>query len=171
MVPVQALEQTALQFIGHGWGCWGKGVGVEDLGPPPASWRQIYGIVWPALWSLGSALGFEVPMAVFLSVIGGRPFALYINGAEEMAAAGTAYMWRSIDWCYIFYAMSTQLAHSPARYEAETVNTLDQANAWTYHSLVFGGSLVFSFVDILVFDSIWTWTLMRGKATLEVFRE
>jgi len=122
MVPVQALEQTALQFIGHGWGCWGKGVGVEDLGPPPASWRQIYGIVWPALWSLGSALGFEVPMAVFLSVIGGRPFALYINGAEEMAAAGTAYMWRSIDWCYIFYAMSTQLAHSPARYEAETVS-------------------------------------------------
>lgn len=109
MVPVQALEQTALQFIGHGWGRWRKDVGVENLRPPPTSWRQIYGVVWPALWSLGLALVFEVPMAVFLSVFGARPFALYISGSSEVADVA-AYMWRTIDWCYIFYAMSTQLA-------------------------------------------------------------
>ncbi|OIW29697.1 hypothetical protein CONLIGDRAFT_615871 [Coniochaeta ligniaria NRRL 30616] len=191
MVPVQALEQTALQFIGHGWGRWRKYVGVENLRPPATSWKQMYGIVWPALWSLGLALAFEVPMAVFLSVFGARPFALYISGSEEVADV-TAHMWRTIDWCYIFYAMSTQLATvllatRPRWYLYQSlasnllyvlpwaivcqVKDLDEANAWTYHSLVFGGSLVFSFIDILVFDAVWAWTLMKGRAKLEVFRE
>lgn len=30
----------------------------------------------------------------------------------------------------------------------------------------FGGSLVFSFVDILVVDAIWVWTLTKGRMTL-----
>lgn len=47
---------------------------------------------------------------------------------------------------------------------------LDQDNAWSYHRLVFGGSLVFSFVDIIVVDAIWAWTLVLGKVRLEVFR-
>jgi hypothetical protein len=55
------------------------------------------------------ALVFEVPIAIFLSIFGARPFALYISGSEEVAEV-TAYMWRTLDWCYIFYAMSTQLA-------------------------------------------------------------
>lgn len=191
MVPVQALEQTALQFIGHAWGRWRKLVGVDNLRPPPTSWRHIYSIVWPALWSFGLALVFEVPMAIFLSVFGARPFALYISGSEGVADV-TAYMWKTIDWCYIFYAMSTQLAAvllatRPKWYLCQSlasnllyvlpwaivcqVKDLDQNNAWTYHSLVFGGSLVFSFIDILVFDGVWAWTLMTGRAELDVFRE
>lgn len=47
---------------------------------------------------------------------------------------------------------------------------LKQKDAWTYHSLIFGGSLVFSFFDILVIDALWAWSLLRGKARLEVFR-
>lgn len=40
---------------------------------------------------------------------------------------------------------------------------LNPANAWTYHSLVFGGSLVFSFVEILFIDMLWGWRLLRGR--------
>jgi len=36
-------------------------------------------------------------------------------------------------------------------------------DAWKYHSIVFGGSLVFSFFDILVVDAIWAWALLKGK--------
>jgi hypothetical protein len=43
---------------------------------------------------------------------------------------------------------------------------ITEENAWTYHSVVFGGSLVFSFVDILVWDVVWGWLLVRGKAKL-----
>lgn len=48
---------------------------------------------------------------------------------------------------------------------------LEEENAWTYHSLIFGGSLVFSFVDIVVVDAVWVWTLTTGRARLEKFRE
>jgi hypothetical protein len=43
---------------------------------------------------------------------------------------------------------------------------ITEENAWTYHSVVFGGSLVFSFFDILVFDLVWGWLLVGGKAKL-----
>lgn len=39
-------------------------------------------------------------------------------------------------------------------------------DAWTYHSIVFGGSLVFSFFDVLLFASAWAWRLKRGKMRL-----
>ena len=48
---------------------------------------------------------------------------------------------------------------------------MDEGNAWTYHSLVSGGSLVFSFADAVVVDALWVWTLMTGRAMLERFRE
>ncbi|RKU44956.1 hypothetical protein DL546_006455 [Coniochaeta pulveracea] len=191
MVPVTALEQTSLQFIGHGWGAWRKDVGIHVLRPRPATWREVLIMVRPALYSLALALAFEVPIAIFLSIFGARPFALYISGSEAVADV-TAYMWRTIDWCYIFYAMSTQLATvllatRPKWYLAQSVASnifyvlpwavvcqvkdLSQGNAWTWHSLVFGGSLVFSFVIILVFDVTWVWSLRTGRAKLDVFRE
>lgn len=39
-------------------------------------------------------------------------------------------------------------------------------DAWTYHSVVFGGSLVFSFFDILIVDALWAWRLVKGKMDL-----
>ncbi|KAI8631712.1 hypothetical protein F5Y19DRAFT_463388 [Xylariaceae sp. FL1651] len=180
MVPVNALEATSLQFIGHVWGQWRCEMGAENR-RPKATWRQ----------SLTLALVVEIPIAIFLSLFGARAFALYISASSEVADV-TAYMWRTIDWCYVFYAMSTQLATvllatRPKWYLYQSlasnilyvlpwaivcqVKDLDEANAWTYHSLVFGGSLVFSFVDILIVDAIWAWTLVTGKARLEVFRK
>ncbi|KAK5995645.1 hypothetical protein PT974_04061 [Cladobotryum mycophilum] len=190
MVPVQALEATALQFIGHHWGQWRRTIGIDVL-RPKASWRDLYPIVLPALQSFGIALIVEVPMAIFLSIFGTRPFAHYLSGSDEVAEV-TARMWRTLDWCYIFYAMSTQLATillatRPKWYLYQSLASnllyvlpwaivcqvvdLDEKNAWTYHSLVFGGSLVFSFIDILIVNGIWAWTLLKGKAKLEVFRQ
>jgi len=40
---------------------------------------------------------------------------------------------------------------------------LNAGDAWTYHSLVFGGSLVFSFFTIIAVDGIWGFRLMTGK--------
>ncbi|KAI8721410.1 hypothetical protein NCS52_00588500 [Fusarium sp. LHS14.1] len=190
MVPVQALEATALQFIGHNWGEWRRKVGV-NMRRPKASWNDILVIIRPSLKSLVLAIIFEVPLAIFLTLYGAYSFASYLSGSDEVAEV-TAYMWRTLDWCYVFYAMSTQLATillatRPKWYLYQSLASnllyvlpwaiacqvahLDTDSAWRYHSWVFGGSLVFSFGIILIFDSLWAWTLLRGKAKLEVFRE
>ncbi|RGP71708.1 hypothetical protein FLONG3_7012 [Fusarium longipes] len=190
MVPVQALEATALQFIGHNWGDWRRRMDVSTR-KPRASVQDLQFIVRPALRSLTLAVIFEVPIAIFLTLFGAKPFALYISGSDEVAEV-TAYMWRSLDWCYIFYAMSTQLATilqatRPKWYLYQSlasnllyvlpwaivcqVTDLNDGNAWWYYKFVFGGSLVFSFGDIVVVDTIWAWSLYYGKAALEAFRE
>jgi hypothetical protein len=191
MVPVQALEATSLTFVGHRWGAWRREIGTGTRSPGCTPLSTVLSIVRPALISLGFALLVEIPLAIFLSLWGARSFARYLGGSDEVAEM-TAYMWRTIDWCYIFYAASTQLATvllatRPKWYLYQSlvsnllyvlpwavvcqVKELDAGNAWTYHSLVFGWSLVFSFVDILAVDAVWVWTLVTGRATLEVFRE
>lgn len=93
--------------------------------------------------------------------------------------------------CYILYAVSTELATvllatCPLWYLYQSllsnflyvfpwaivcqVVSLNPDNAWTYHSLVFGGSLVFSFFDILFVDGIWAWRLLTGRMHLEKLR-
>ncbi|KAH7162045.1 hypothetical protein B0J13DRAFT_632834 [Dactylonectria estremocensis] len=189
MVPVQALEATSLQFVGHNWGAWRHKVGISTR-RAKADWRDVYVIARPALLSLILALVVEIPVAIFLSLFGARSFAVYLSGSDEVADV-TTYMWRTIDWCYIFYAMSTQLASllqatRPKWYLYQSlisnifyvlpwaivcqVVRLNRDNAWSYHRLVFGGSLVFSFVDIVVVVAIWAWTLVSAKVRLEVFR-
>ncbi|KAI1386035.1 uncharacterized protein F4822DRAFT_360856 [Hypoxylon trugodes] len=191
MVPVQALEATSLAFVGHNWGSWRRHIGKTIRRPGRVSLSTIFHIVKPALTSLVIALTVEVPLAIFLSIWGARSFAYYLGQVDEVADI-TAYMWKTIDWCYIFYAMSTQLATvllatQPKWYLYQSlvsnifyvlpwaivcqVIDIDTNNAWTYHGLVFGGSLVFSFIDIVVVDALWVWTLMTGKARLETFRE
>jgi Na+-driven multidrug efflux pump len=145
-----------------------------------------------ALVSLCLALAVEVPLAIFLSIWGARSFALYLSGSDDEVADVTAHMWKTLDWCYIFYAASTQLAAvllatRPKWYLFQSlasnflyvlpwaivcqVKDLEAGNAWMYHSLVFGGSLVFGFVDVVIVDALWAWTLVTGRARLEVFRE
>ncbi|XXG95117.1 hypothetical protein Hte_001377 [Hypoxylon texense] len=191
MVPVQALEATSLVFIGHRWGSWRRHIGKTTRRPGRVPLRTIIRIANPALVSLAIALAVEVPLAIFLSIWGARSFAYYLSQVDEVADI-TAYMWRTIDWCYIFYAASTQLATvllstQPKWYLYQSlvsnlfyvlpwaivcqVIDLNVNNAWTYHSLVFGGSLVFSFIDVMIVDALWVWTLMTGKARLETFRE
>lgn len=148
-------------------------------------------ITRPALLSLGLALLVEVPLAIFLSLYGCRPYALWLSGSPAVADI-TAHMWRTIDWCYIFYAMSTQfatilLATKPSWYLYQSlvsnilyvlpwaivcqVKQLDAGHAWTYQSFVFGGSLVFSFFDVALFVAIWVVSMMRGTMRLSTWRD
>ena len=189
MVPVQALEATSLAFIGHNWGKWHDEAGL-DAWKPQIPKKRLLSIVRPALVSLAIALTVETPMCIFLAFFGCEPFAFYLSESEDVAKT-TAYMWRTIDWCYLFYAASTQLATillstRPKWYLYQSlvsnllyvlpwaiacqVANLNPDNAWTYHSVVFGGSLVFSFFDVLIFVLSWAWRLNRGKMKLEAFR-
>jgi hypothetical protein len=129
----------------------------------------------------------EAILAIFLTFFGVHPFAYYLGGSGAVADV-VEHMWRTIDWCYIMYAVSTQLATlllatKPHWYLYQSLASnilyvlpwaiacqtadLSVENAWTYHALVFGGSLVFSFVDILIFDGFWIWRLRAGKTKLK----
>ena len=189
MVPVQALEAASLAFVGHRLGQWRDSIGVEAW-KPSISRKQLLTIIRPAMVSLAIALAVEVPMCIFLALFGCKPFAYYLSGSEDVART-TAYMWQTIDWCYLFYAASTQLATillatRPRWYLYQSlvsnlfyvlpwaivcqVAALNPNNAWTYHSLVFGGSLVFTFFDVLIFVVLWAWRWNRGQLKLEAFR-
>ncbi|KAH7036396.1 hypothetical protein B0J12DRAFT_713363 [Macrophomina phaseolina] len=194
MVPVQALEATALAFVGHAWGAWRGQVGAGVTGGSSSSSRRrakaerrdIFVMVKPVLLSCSIALLFEVPLCIFLARWGARRFAYYLSGTEGVSRI-TEKMWRTIDWTYIFYALSTQLATillatRPLWYLYQSLVSnilwvlpwaivvskvgITPNDAWTYHALVFGGSLVFSFVDILLFVCAWAWRLGRGRMRL-----
>ena len=143
-------------------------------------------IIRPALTAAAVALAIEIPICLFLSFLGSKPFARYLSGSDAVATI-TAHMWRTIDWCYIFYALSTQLATIllatvPLWYLAQSVvsnvlyvlpwaivcqvagnNKMNEGNAWTYHAFVFGGSLVFSFAVVSVVLGFWGWSLWTGR--------
>ena len=55
------------------------------------------------------ALAVEIPLCLFLSFYGARRFAYFISGSVPVSLI-TQKMWQDIDWCYIFYALFTQLA-------------------------------------------------------------
>lgn len=187
MVPVQALEATTLTFVGHNWGSWRRLVGINER-RPTASRQQLRMIIHPALRSCLIALAVEIPMCLFLSFYGARRFAWYLSESVAVSLI-TAKMWKTIDWCYICYAVSTQLAAIllgsrprwylyqslasnllwvlPWAIAMQNVN-LKPEHAWTYHSVVFGGSMVFSLADIILVDAGWAYALLKGKMMLSI---
>ncbi|KAI9697285.1 MAG: hypothetical protein M1836_004849 [Candelina mexicana] len=185
MVPVQALEASSLTFVGHAWGHWRATVGV-NVRRAKITRADIISILRPALTSCGIALAVEVPLCIFLAEWGARRFALYLSQSAAVARI-TEKMWKTIDWCYIFYAVSTQLAAillatRPRWYLYQSLASnilwvlpwaivvskvgITPNDAWTYHSIVFGGSLVVSFFIVAIFDLIWAWRLLKGKMRL-----
>ncbi|KAL3483314.1 hypothetical protein BJX62DRAFT_82601 [Aspergillus germanicus] len=116
-----------------------------------------------------------------MSLYGCESFAFWLSNSRPVAKI-VENMW-TIDWCYILYATSTRLsaillATQIQWYLAQSlisnifyvlpwaivcqVMDLNPATAWTYHSLVFGGSLVFSFVEIVIVDGVWAWRFRKG---------
>ncbi|KAL5384374.1 hypothetical protein PMIN03_010330 [Paraphaeosphaeria minitans] len=183
MVPVQALEATTLAFVGHSWGQFRHSLSAMTT-KHQASWHQIWNITRWAAYSVFIALALEVPLCLLMSFLGARPFARYLSGSDEVARIA-AHMWRTIDWCYLCYAISTQLAAvlmstCPKWYLYQSllsniayvlpwaivcqVTALNSRDAWKYHSLVFGGSMVFSLFGVLVFDAYWARRLLRKKS-------
>lgn len=185
MVPVQSLEAASLTFIGHNWGQFRQA--VSTLGQTTLSLHQQYTIFSPALKSLLLSVIVEVPLCIFLSFFGAQRFAYYLSDSKSVAKI-TAHMWKTNDWCYIFFAVSTQLATillatRPRLYLSQSLisNLLymlpwaivcQKANltadkAWLYHSLVFGGSLVFTFIVVVIVVILWSWRLKTGHTTFK----
>ncbi|RAR03343.1 hypothetical protein DDE82_005184 [Stemphylium lycopersici] len=181
MVPVMALEATTLTFIGHSWGAFRAT--LRQVTKPRVPIAQIWVLVRCAFYAIAVVLVVEVPLCLLMSFVGAESFARYLSGDGEVARI-TARMWRTIDWCYILYGVSTQLAAvlvatRPRWYLYQSLASnilyvlpwaiacqvvrLDKRDAWTYHSLVFGGSLVFSFFTIIAVDAAWALRLRRGK--------
>ncbi|KDR72272.1 hypothetical protein GALMADRAFT_229087 [Galerina marginata CBS 339.88] len=192
MVPVNALEATSNAFVGHRWGTY------QRSKPTPssrASWSDIRFVTAPALRSVLIVLLVECPMCIALSIRGAGPFARYLSNSEEVAEI-TAMMWKSIDWCYISYGVSTQLATvllaTQTRwylYQSLVSNIfyalpwaialpkigITPDTAWTYHKWVFGGSLVVSLGIIIVVDGIWVvrlrgWRFLKSSPFLTTER-
>ncbi|THX28711.1 hypothetical protein D6D10_09125, partial [Aureobasidium pullulans] len=160
MVPVQALKATTLAFIGHSWGEWRKETGTERR--PRASRHKLYEIIRPALWSCLIALAVELPLCILMSEYGARRFAFYLSESQTLAAILLPtrprwYLYQSLI-SNLLWVMPWAIVVSKAHITPE--------DAWTYHSIVFGGSLVFSFFDVLVVDLVWAWALLRGTMRL-----
>jgi hypothetical protein len=47
-----------------------------------------------------------------------------------------------------------------------TTVSIPTSSAWTYYAIIFGGSLVFSFLDVGLVVTIWAYRLMRGKVNM-----
>ncbi|KAG9047375.1 hypothetical protein FS837_002428 [Tulasnella sp. UAMH 9824] len=191
MVPVNALEATSGTFGGHAWNDWRAR--AKASGNFKAKWSDIFGprnlrsmkgITRPALRSATIALLVEVPLCLIFSFAAVKPFAKYLSNSDVVAVITTR-MWKTIDWCYIFYAVNTQLASillatTPAWYFGNSlvVNLLwvfpwatalqvgipiTEKTAWPYHATIFGGSLVLSFIVTLIILTFWTRRLRSGK--------
>lgn len=48
---------------------------------------------------------------------------------------------------------------------------MPKERAWTFYSVIFGGSLVFSFLVVGVVLLLWASRLMKGKLTLQRVRK
>jgi Na+-driven multidrug efflux pump len=176
MVPVYSLEATTSTFVGHAWGYF-RSLGKE------ATNRDIFQLMKPALLSCFIALCIEIPLCLIMTFKTAYPFALYLSNDPAVAEI-TAKMWRSIDWCYIFYAVTTQLssvllATRPRWYLAQSLVSnilwvlpwaivvqvvgLDSGNPWMWYAIVFGGSLVFSFGAVTAVLAAWARGLKKGK--------
>lgn len=184
MVPVMALEATTLTFVAHSWGRFRATFSTAaDVTKPRASWRDIFNMSRWSIYSIGIALTIEIPLCLIMSLTGAKSFAYYLSDSEQVSRIA-ARMWRTIDWCYILYAISTQLAAvlvstHPWWYWYQSlvsnifyvlpwaivcqVVELNAGDAWTYHSLVFGGSLVFSFFVIIAVNTFWALKITKGK--------
>ena len=95
---------------------------------------------------------------------------------------------QNIDWCYIFYALATQiaailLATNPRWYLYQALGSnllwvlpwaivvtkvqMPAQDAWTFYSVIFGGSLVFDAFDVSLVVAIWAWRLAKGKMLVQ----
>lgn len=183
MVPVLSLEVNTLTFVGHNWAQW-RQESSTHLRQPTMTYATFYRIAKPAVRSIAWALAFEIPICIFMSLYGARPFARYLSKTDEVAHVA-AHMWRTIDWCYVLYSVYTQftavlLATSPKWYLWQSLGSnllyvlpwaiicqivkLERNNAWTFHAFNFGGSMVFSFFWVPMVVAVFARSLVKGTA-------
>lgn len=44
-----------------------------------------------------------------------------------------------------------------------TLSALPRSEAWLYYAIIFGGAMVFDFVDVALTLSLWIWRLSKGR--------
>lgn len=128
-------------------------------------------------------IAIEIPLFLLMTFLLIRPFSHYLSASDEVSEV-VQKMWRTIDWCYIIYGVSTQLsaillATRPSMYWwksfmsnflwdlpwaiAVTKVGITQDTAWKWHSIIFGGALVGNGIVTVTWIGIWWWLLRRGK--------
>lgn len=126
-----------------------------------------------------------------MSPWGVEPFARCLS-QSGMVAAITKHMWRTIDWCYVFYGAKTQLssillATRVGMYLAQSlsnnllwvlpwaivaqVHGLKTGNPWKWYAIVLGGSMVFPTLVLIVVLTWWTNSTLRMARRREGERE
>ncbi|TVY88889.1 hypothetical protein LAWI1_G003795 [Lachnellula willkommii] len=190
MVPLQALEASTLTFIGHAWGRWRQYIGPgpkespEDKNPK-ANMKSLFYIVNRA-WA-SSSTGFVVEFFLFFLLFWAvKDFAYFLSGSHPVSEI-TQRMWRTMDWCYIFYAIYLQLsailiATTPRFFFMQGLVgsvlwmlpwaiacskvAMTEKNAWTYHGVAFGGSLIVDFFTVIAACMLWAWMMSKGWVKL-----
>lgn len=184
MVPANALEVTSATFVGHNWGAFRSPLQLHSGLSPGA---QVRHVVRPAGRPLVLALCVEVPLCLFMSLWGIEPFARYLSQSSSVAAI-TKHMWRTIDWCYVFYGANARLASillatKVGMYLAQSlasnllwvlpwaivaqVHGLKTGDPWKWYAIVLGGSMVFSTVVLIVVLTWWTKSTLRMARSAE----
>ncbi|ERF76965.1 hypothetical protein EPUS_02677 [Endocarpon pusillum Z07020] len=139
---------------------------VLNEGLPRAAWVIIGD---KSSRSLDSRFGLAYTLIAFQSVLGCIMSIVFVAAAQNFANAFVPVEVRQSSLTYvIFYGVSAQLA---------TILLATRPKWNLYQSfvsnfaLVFGGSLVFSFFDILLVLMLWAWRLPKAKMHLEVFHD
>lgn len=71
---------------------------------------------------------------------------------------------------YLIQALGSNLLWMLPWAIAVTRIGMTPSNAWKYHSIIFGGSLVFSFFNVCAVLALWAWLLTKGKVSLAPVR-
>ncbi|KAJ3041628.1 hypothetical protein HDV00_008905 [Rhizophlyctis rosea] len=181
MVPASAFEQTTLAFAGHEWGVWKK-KGLDGL---ERGRKDLFAVIRPAIKSIILTFTTEVTLALLLSFLLIRPFALYLSGSPTVADLTTS-MFHKLDWCYVLWTCSNHLAATLLAswpsvwfYNSVVVNlawvvpwcivmTVKKdwvgERAWEVYAVVFGGSLVASALVVIAVFGWWWRAILKGRS-------
>jgi len=182
-VGVVAVDRDRKEAWAAGDGGEGEGEGeIDNVQQAVPSNRDLLELVKPALHSCAIILIVEALLALILSLWVAQPFAFYLSNSDPVADLATK-MFRSLDWCYILFTLSMPLTAIllATRFDVWFINALipniiwvlpwcivsesisfDLNNAWTYHSVIFGGSLVVGFVVVLISLYCWVCVVKTG---------
>jgi len=132
MVPISALHETTNTFVGHRWGDFKR----KRSKSHSVAWRDIASmsslrlkdriadkeivITSPILRSCLIALGIELFLFAGLSINKSSAYKLahYLSNSTEVAEIASM-MWRNVEWCFVCYAVSSQLVALLLATEAE----------------------------------------------------
>ncbi|GAB7349226.1 hypothetical protein MBLNU459_g8390t1 [Dothideomycetes sp. NU459] len=141
---------------------------VLNEGLPRASWNVIGD---KANRTISARYGLSLTLIAFQTFMGLIMSIAFLTAAHQFAGAfvpvelATILLATRPRW-YLYQSLISNIFWVLPWAVVVSKIGITPEDAWTYHSIVFGGSLVFSFFDILIVDGIWAWRLLRGRMIL-----